>query len=272
MTETADQTLWINNASLHYTQAGAGPVLLLIHGSLCDYRYWRWQMAALGSRCRVLAPSLRGYWPEALQDDDEHFGIDQHVQDLLAFINALSPGQPVYVLGHSRGAQVAAELALRAPDRIAGLILADPGFRLSDEAETPALHDQALAQIRSGNLDSGLASFVNAVNGQDIWKHMVSWFKTMVKDNARTLLSQAREVNRPVSSDALAQLQCPTLLVTGSNSPARYTSRVERLGVIMPDARRTTIALASHGMNLANPKAFNQAILSFLNHTALISP
>src|SRR3546814_6385392 len=44
-------------------------------------------------------------------------------------------------------------------------------------------------------------------------------------------------------------------LVGGANSPARYARRLDVLEKIFPHAGRITIPLASHGMNLANPKA-----------------
>lgn len=266
------KSLTTSNGSQYYVQAGDGPVLLLIHGSLCDYRYWRWQVPALADSLQVVAPSLRGYWPAALNAEDPSFGIDQHVADMLALLDHLSPDRAVHVLGHSRGAQIAAEIAIQAPGRVASLVLADPGFRLDDEPETPALHADPLHAIRAGQLETGLASFVNAVNGQDIWKNMVGWFKTMVKDNAYTLLSQAREMNLAVNVHALTRLDRPALLVHGANSPARYLSRIERLQSIMPNVQRCSIGMASHGMNLANPKAFNQAVLSFVNQHSLAAP
>lgn len=265
MNDPAHFSMDLAHGKLHYLQKGDGPLLLLIHGSLCDYRYWRWQIDAFAQQYRVLAPSLRGYWPEALQTEDPGFTIAQQTDDLLSLIDRLSPDAPVAILGHSRGAQIAVEMAIKAPERVAGLIAADPGFRFSDEPETLLFHAETLEELRAGNLDRALAGFVNAVNGQDIWRHMVSWFKTMVKDNAYTLLSQAREVNKAIDPEAVSKIACPLLLISGANSPERYTSRAQRLAKLIPQTLQTTIENASHGMNLANPKAFNHAVLAFLD-------
>src|SRR3546814_5702249 len=94
----------------------SGEVLLLIHGSLCDYRYWRWQIPALSLNYHVVAPSLRGFWPEAFTTADDSFSIARHSSDLQALIQEISPSRPVHVLGHSRGAQVALELACSTPE------------------------------------------------------------------------------------------------------------------------------------------------------------
>jgi pimeloyl-ACP methyl ester carboxylesterase len=252
---------------LHYVEAGSGETLLLIHGSLCDYRYWRWQFAGLPSACRLVAPSLRGYWPEAYTAEDPSFSIDRHTRDLAAFIGQIDGGHPVHILGHSRGAQVALELACAAPHLTRSLTLADPGFRMEGEELTPSYHDEAVELLRDGEVERALSSFVDAVNGPGTWKKMVGWFKTMVKDNAYTLLSQRREVDLAVDLHRASRLQCPVMLIGGSDSPARYGSRLDALEKALARASRETIPQASHGMNLANPKAFNQAVARFLEST-----
>ncbi|NYT86987.1 alpha/beta fold hydrolase [Pollutimonas harenae] len=255
----------VSGHRLHFQLAGEGETLLLIHGSLCDYRYWRWQLPALSQNHQVVAPSLRGYWPEAFTTEDDTFSIAQHSRDLQTLIQELSPDRPVHVLGHSRGAHVALDLACRAPELTRSLILADPGFRFEGEAETTPSHSQAVDRLKRGEVDDALADFIDNVSGPGTWRQMVGWFKTMVKDNAYTLLSQIRETNLAVSLDRASGLQCPVLLIGGANSPARYGSRLDILEQALAQASRVTIPLASHGMNLGNAKAFNLAVARFLD-------
>lgn len=40
-------TAWDLEFPVSYTESGVGECVLLIHGSLCDYRYWRWQIPQL---------------------------------------------------------------------------------------------------------------------------------------------------------------------------------------------------------------------------------
>ncbi len=249
---------------LAYTQAGSGTPLVLIHGSLCDYRYWRWQIPALGAHCHVLAPSLRGYWPDAFTAENAAFNVEQHARDLIAFIRLSSPGQPVHVLGHSRGAHVALELACNAPDLVRSLTLADPGFRIDEQGSAPTFQHEVVEQLRQGNVEAALMQFIDSVNGAGTWRHMVSWFKTMVRDNAGTLLSQIHEAGRCFDVTRARQINCPVLLLGGEQSPPRYGHVLDALQPHFANAQRSSIALASHGMNLANPKAFNQRVLQFL--------
>lgn len=262
-------TATLDDASVHYTQAGTGEVVLLIHGSLCDYRYWRWQIPALGTGYRVVAPSLRGFWPEPFQQEDPNFSIARHTSDMIAFARYLGDGRPIHVLGHSRGAHVALELACRAPELVRSLTLADPGFRIDDEPPNSPVHARVAGLLEGGDVEQALSEFVDAVNGPGTWRQMVSWFKAMVTDNAYTLLSQIREVNLSVDLARARQLRCPVLLIGGANSPARYGSRLDMLEKTFERVSRITIPLASHGMNLANPKAFNKSVAEFLDAITL---
>src|SRR5688500_3434000 len=51
------------DGDMAYAERGAGTPLLLIHGTLADHRWWAPQMEPLGRHYRVVAPSLRHYWP-----------------------------------------------------------------------------------------------------------------------------------------------------------------------------------------------------------------
>lgn len=251
---------------LHYTQVGdGGPAILLIHGSLCDYRYWRWQIPAFSEHGRVIAPSLRGCWPEAGHHPQPGYAIAAHARDLAELLEQLNPPDGVHVVGHSRGAQVAVALVGQAPERCRSLTLADPGFRFDDEPETEPFYHDAIAQLQSGDTERALQQFVDTANGEHTWRKMVAWFKEMVRDNAMTLLSQIREANLPVAPADVAAIRCPLLLVGGTHSPAKYGSRQDRIQQLVPQAQRVRIALSAHGMNLANPRAFNQALLTFIH-------
>ena len=256
----------LSDGDLHYVQAGpvTGAPILLIHGSLCDYRYWRGQMPAFADGHRVLAPSLRGCWPDAGQHPQPRYAVGGHADDLADLLQALDIQGGAHVIGHSRGAQVALELALRAPHLCRSLTLADPGFRFADEPETPVFYADAVERLQNGDTEGALVQFIDTVNGDETWRKMVGWFKDMVRDNAATLLSQIREANLPMEPRAIAALSCPVLLVGGAHSPAKYGTRQDRLQQLLPQAQRTRIALAAHGMNLANPRAFNRAVLDFI--------
>lgn len=250
---------------LSHIEAGQGPILLLIHGSLCDLRYWRWQIPALSAHFRVMAPSLRGYWPHAFTSEEPSFNVRQHAQDILHLMDTLGNGAPVHLLGHSRGAHVALELVGIAPARIASLTLADPGLRTLSMATTMEFQKESVEKLRSGNVEEALAGFIDVVNGPDTWRRMTGWFKTMVRDNAYTLLSQLAERDTLFDFARTKEIHCPVLLLGGEHSPARYAKAMDALQIAITHSERDLIPKAAHGMNLANAPAFNARVTQFVN-------
>lgn len=259
--KTAD----VNGYALHYAEHGEGAPLLLVHGSLCDSRYWKSQLQPLGKSFRVYALSLRRYWPERWDGEGGGFSIEQHVDDILRFIEDVIQA-PAHLLGHSRGGRVALEAAQQRPDLLRSLILADPGIALPGKTDARGnFRQQALELIRQGDADAGLALFVDRVSGPDTWRHMVPWFKDMVRDNANTLLGQALETAPALQPERIASLTLPTLLIGGALSPQPYPAVLDALQTWLPSSQRLDIAGSSHGMNLGNPRAFNTTVAKFLS-------
>jgi len=266
-------SLRINDYDLAYVEAGSGKPLLMIHGSLCDYRYWQPQMTPFAAQRRAIAISLRHCWPEAWDGVGDGYNIEQHVADTIAFIEALDAG-PVDLLGHSRGGYIAFLVALRAPALVRRLILAEPGGTPDPTLapECPGLAQistsrlsEAAQRIAADDIEGGLALFIDGVSGAPLWKYMVSSFKRMARDNARTLLGQVREQRMGFSRAQLEALKTPTLLVGGALSPPPFPQLLDLLEQHIAGSQRVTIAGARHAMNLAAPLPFNAAVLKFLN-------
>ena len=252
-----------DHAPLTFVELGYGRTTLLIHGSLCDYRYWRWQMAAFAEYGRVIAPSLRGFWPHTSAVPDPRFSVQQHAADLVELIRATTPDEPVDIVGHSRGAHVALEVAIQAPEHVRSMVLADPGMNVPGVSRNSGFINSAAQSVAQGLAEAGLETFIDTVSGPDTWRRMTGWFKTMVRDNADTLLSQALEADTLYDPDTASRVSCPVLLLGGSNSPQRYRQIIDALAPRLAGASRDTVPLASHGMNLANPKSFNRKVLAF---------
>ncbi len=258
------QTALIDGYPLSYTVHGEGAPLVLVHGSLSDCRYWKSQMGPLGRAFRVYALCLRRYWPERWDGEGDGFSVEQHAEDVLAFIETVA-GEPAHLVGHSRGGRVALEAALRAPQMLRSLTLADPGLPLPGEDDRRGgFRQRALDLIRQGEAEQGLALFVDTVTGPHTWERMVPWFKEMVRDNAGTLIGQARETPPALTPGQIGSVALPTLLIGGALSPQPYPAVLDALQGWMPHAHRVDIAGSSHGMNLGNPRAFNGAIEQFL--------
>ena len=273
------RTLHVNGHDMAYAGQGTGTPLLLIHGSLLDHRYWAPQMEPLGQHHCVVAPSLRHCWPARWDGAGDDFTIRQHVDDVAAFIEALGPG-PVHLLGHSRGGHIAFRVAQHHPDRVRALVLADPGGALGETLRpatqtAPAAPDQqrmplveatarAADLIRGGDVEGGVAFFVDAVNGPGAWEGMAEHLKRMHRDNARTLIGQVNERRPPFALADMEAIQAPTLLVGGERSSPPFRQVLDAMERHVRGAERAAILGAGHFMSEQEPAAFNRVVLAFL--------
>jgi len=123
------QSLHVNGYDMAYLEVGRGPPLLCVHGSLCDFRIWSAVLGPLTRRHRVIAVSLRHFFPDHWDGAGDSYSIAQHVDDVIAFIERLD-AQPVDLMGHSRGGHISFRVAQRRPDLLRKLILAEPGGEL----------------------------------------------------------------------------------------------------------------------------------------------
>jgi len=96
------QTLSVNGYDMAYLEVGQGPPLLCVHGSLCDFRIWSAVLGPLTQKHRVIAVSLRHFFPEHWDGVGDTYSIAQHTAVVIAFIEKLD-AWPVDLMGHSRG-------------------------------------------------------------------------------------------------------------------------------------------------------------------------
>ena len=274
-------SITVNGYPYAYREAGSGVPIVLIHGSIGDYRVWTTQLAAFSKRNRVVTPSLRHYYPEpwtgtARPGEEGNFSIEQHASDVAAFIKALNLGK-VHLLGWSRGGAVVNAVAKRAPEVIRTLILEDgtidiagmenPAMREA-QAEFTRRFDALKACIRKGDLEGGARTFYDTTGGPGTWDRLPQSRRQSALDNLRTTLAES---GRPLTTPAqVAAYDFPILALRGERSPARYELTYAEMRRAMLAAGRTPFAptmvipKAGHAMHLDNPAAFNAAVEGWL--------
>ncbi|MDC0360750.1 alpha/beta hydrolase [Alphaproteobacteria bacterium] len=271
--------LKINDYDMAFVDVGpgvgaGGTPLICIHGSLNDYRAWWPVMGPLSRGRRVIAPSLRHYFPEHWNGQGGSFTIAQHMADMIAFIEALDLG-PIDLLGHSRGGHIAFRVAEERPDLLRRLVLAEPGGELDASLAPPSVDGaasaprtyvaEAAAKMHADDINGGLRTFKDGVDGPGTWDGLPEADKQLRRDNAFTLLAQSNEQRQPFARSEAESIKTPTLIVAGANTHGALPIIARVLAEHIQGAGYVSIADATHVMFAQQPVAFSEAVLAFLD-------
>ena len=191
------------------------PPLVCVHGSLSDFRVWGCVLGPLTQRHRMIVPSLRHFFPAQWDGVGDTYSIAQHVSDVIAFIEKLDLG-PVDLMGHSRGGHICFRVAQQRPDLLRRLVLAEPGGELDasldpDYAGGPspllARFTASAEKIAAGDVDGGLAVFVDTLEGPGTWPRLPAMVKQNLRDNATTLIGQLADAGADLLLTAHRELR-----------------------------------------------------------------
>ena len=171
-------TLLARHTELAYTDEGAGPPVILVHGSASTRGQWRAAVLDLSPRFRVLAPDLHGYGATPLPPALESLTFDDEVELVDALVDLV--GEDVHLVGHSYGGALCLRAASLRPERVASLVLIEPtAFHLLHllgehaawrEIESVAARHIALAG--AGDLAACADHFLGYWIGLDAWRAM----------------------------------------------------------------------------------------------------
>jgi esterase len=265
------QTLRVNGYDMAYLELGQGAPLVCVHGTLGDFRTWSAVLGPLSQKHRVIAVSLRHFFPEHWDGAGDGYRMAQHVADTIAFIEQIEPG-PVNLLGHSRGGHIAFRIAQQRPDLLRKLILAEPGGNLdatldpaASEMSGPAARMQIYAEkIRAGDIDGPLLDFVDLIDGDGAWTRLSEAARQQLRDNALTLLGQVNEGRKPYSRSDAESIRTLTLFVGGGDTCGGLAANHRALAPHVAGSKTVMIAGARHWMFDQAPQDFCKAVLDFL--------
>jgi pimeloyl-ACP methyl ester carboxylesterase len=270
---------------IHYVEAGAGPLVLLLHGFPDFWFGWRNQIPALaGAGFRVVAPDLRGYDLSSKPAGIGAYTVERIVEDISKLVRALG-AERASVVGHDWGGAIAWTFAMRHPDQLERLaILNAPhparfarAFRDPRQLakswymfffQLPALPE---ALLRARGYESIRRLFardpVRPFDEEDVRRHveaiarpgaltaMIDWYRALFRGSGRLRSS-------------LRRIEAPTLVLWGDRD--RYLSRPvsEPAREWVPDLTVAHFPNASHWLQHDEADAVNRRLVAFLEGAA----
>lgn len=239
-----------------YTSLGPvdAPPIVLVHGVRLSRGMWHAQLQGLSGAFRVIALDLPGHG--ALRD--RPFAWDEAVETIAGVVDEAAGGRAI-VAGLSLGGYLAMDLAIRQPERVAGLVVsgasAEPRGLLLPTA------------IRS------LARVMDATSPARLEQLNRAWFRRRYPAAMANAVLAGGFAFRG-GADALRQLvgrefrgrlgayPGPTLILNGQFDPP-FRLGARGFAEAAAHGRIVTIRGATHLVNLDRPSAFSAALGRF---------
>lgn len=260
----------VNGYPMAYTDRGKGPTVVFVHGVLGDYRVWQKPLESWVGDYRVVAVSLRHFYPEIWDGKANDFNYAQHARDLAGFIESI--GGPVHLVGWSFGGMPAYMVARDRPELVRKLVLVEGGPDFRDQADgVPSNADPikraAVTEkfFEAGDINGGLRYAVNDISGPGRWDSLSEEYRQTMRENAWTVVGIGREALWKASCPDFQKLKMPVLLMWGELTTPRLRGIVEAQSKCLSSASIVKIARTGHGVAAGNPQDFRAEATKFLS-------
>jgi len=228
-----------------------GDPVLLIHGFASNVATnWidpGWVKTLTAAGYRVVAFDNRGHGHSAKLYGREDYGAPLMAEDARRLLDHLQISR-ADVIGYSMGARISAFLAMGHADRVRGLVFGGLGLNM----------------VRGVAGTGPVARALEADSLADVTNPTARTFRAFAEQTGSDLKALAaciRSSRAPITSEDLAGLRCPVLVVVGELDVIGGSAAA--LAEIIPGARALQIAGRDH-MKTVGDKAFKDAVLSFL--------
>jgi abhydrolase domain-containing protein 6 len=255
----------VANHRIVYLSGGTGDHLLLLHGFGADKDNWVRVARYLTPHFHVIAPDLPGFG-ESTHDPQARYAIDDQVQRLHAFVQALDLGG-FHLGGNSMGGNIAGIYAARYPGEIKSLWLLAPGGVATAQAS------ELVTRLAVG--ENPL--LVDSVEGFDHLLDFVfvtrPYIPRAVKQYLAAQAITHRAFNEKIFQDlrafpqplepALQGFPAPTLITWGDTDRLLHVSGAAILAALVKDGHLAILQRTGHVPMIERPQESAQQFLRF---------
>lgn len=240
--------------NIDYEESGAGPTMVLVPGSCSTGAAWRPMIAAWDNRFRCVTTSLPGYGGTAERRTPGDASISHEAEALESVIR--KAGGRVHLVGHSFGGLVALAVALRGRARLASLTVIEAPAVMMLDGSGEMQHIRAFdemttayfAAFRDGKADAieALIDFFAGAGTFASWPTRVRAYA--MATTPVNILDWETAFDYPLTTEVLARVEVPTLVIKGGESHPAMQRVNEILSERMIHATLATIEGAAHFM------------------------
>ena len=231
--------------TLHFDDLGHGRPVLVLHGgggplSVAGF------VQAMSAGSRVIAPVHPGFGGTPRRDDFD--SIEQLADAYAALIERLALTE-VLVVGFSIGGWIANALALRAPERLRGLVLVNGAGIVVDGQPCADVFGLTPQQLSALSYHDPARFGIDPAALSDAQKAGMA-------ANMRTLAvyGRARDMGDPALRARLADVRVPVLVVWGESDRVVTPAYGRAVADAFPDARFELLAQCGHMPQIEQPQ------------------
>ncbi len=264
------------DVQLHYTDAGSGSPVVLIHGWPLSGRSWEPQVPALvAAGHRVITYDRRGFGASSQPWDG--YDYDTLAADLDALLTSLDLTDVTLVGFSMGGGEVVRYLGTYGSARIAKAVLASavpPYLYKSDDNPEGGLDDATIQQFQDGVrsdriafLDEFTTGFFAAGDRTDLVSEPARLYNRDIAAFAspKGTLDCITAFGRTDFRDDVAKVDVPTLVIHGdSDAIVPFEISGKRSHEAIANSSLVLIEGGPHGINATHAEQFNRALLDFL--------
>lgn len=251
--------------SLHSKVYGdLGPALIIVHGLFGSLDNWAGMAKRFSEKFKVYLVDQRNHGCSPHTDE---FSIELLAEDLKNFLDE-NHLKKVHLLGHSLGGKAGMQLALRYPDRLNKLVVADIGpkaYPMHHQVILEALHSVKPGEIKSRKeAEMVLSRHINELSTLQFLLKNLTWNEdgTLVwKFNLKSLSEHILEVGKPQEGI------CPvkTLFLRGEHSGYIQEVDFESIQQQFPFSDIHTLSDCGHWLHAEKPDLFFEEVNQFLS-------
>jgi pimeloyl-ACP methyl ester carboxylesterase len=265
----------IDGREVNYVDAGRGPALVFLHGLGASWQSWLENIPEFARDHRVVAMDLPGFGYSEMPAGD--ISIEYYASWSFRLLDELGIDSSALV-GNSMGGFVAAEMAIRRPERVQRLAVVSAAVfwqsyrRAQPLVQLARLSDAMVARALTRVTDDvatrpRLRSWALATAGFR-YPHLID------KELAHEMVRSARRTDGFLPAlealadfpleEELPKISCPALIVWGAHDTLVPVKDAKRMEELIPDSRRVVFERTGHVAMLERPERFNRLLREFL--------
>ncbi len=260
------------NCELHYRdECFAEPwrtpeAALLLHGNAESGEAWNGWMPLFGRRFRVVRPDMRGFGQSTPMPQDHPWSVDGLIDDFLRLADKLDLDR-FHLVAAKIACPIAMRLAARNPARLRSLTVL--GGLVSGEASVGDRAASWLEHIEKHGVESWARWTMAGRLGSTCTPDMMEgWAKLMGRTPLSTQLGFIRSVPAIDVRADLANIACPTLVVTTDGSGLGSIETVRAWQTAIPRSEFMVVPGDSYHVAATHADICARAVLDFIDRRA----